>query len=112
MATAQTTRPAITAVRYSNASRAANLGFVDMLFGAAYAALLFTALVRVLEVEALQGWAAQVAMVLSPIFSLVEALGVAGTGVVACMLAGAVLFALQQALNKLLRLLAGQPRVH
>lgn len=112
MTTAHTTRQPITTVRHNHASRAANLGIVDVLFGAAYAALGFIALVRLLEVDALQLWAAQITSVLSPLFRLVEALGVTGADVLACVVAGAVLFALQQATNKLLRLLAGQPRVH
>lgn len=112
MSTAHYRHPPIARMRHDNASRAANLGLVDWVFGATYFGLLFVALVRLLEVEQLQAAAAQVATLLKPLFSLVEAAGVSGTGVVACMLAASIVFALQQASNTVLRLLAGQPGRH
>lgn len=96
-------------VRHHNEARAANRGVLDMAFAVAYVALGFVALVRLLDVTQLHGIAAQVATVFSPVFRLVEAMGVAGAGVIACAIAAAMLFALQQGINKLLQMMAGRP---
>lgn len=96
-------------VRHQNEARAANRGVLDLVFAAAYLALGFVALVRLLDVTQLHNAAAQVATVFSPVFRLVEALGVTSAGVLACLIATAMLFAVQQGINQLLRLMAGRP---
>ena len=95
--------------RHNSAARAANRGMLDVLFVAAYIALGFLAMVQLLQVAELASTANMIAAVFSPVFGLVESFGVSGTGVLACVLAAALLFVVHQVLNGLLRLLAGKP---